>query len=105
MVARPKQPKRLVRPKISETLRKVIESLKKPKKKPIPDIYKTGPRRKPKKLPKVSDLLYRPKRDKDGNIIKPRPKNPKLPKDRKPPRMIPLSNKREQKKRLDRAKK
>jgi len=77
MVARPKQPKRLVRPKISETLRKVMDSFKKPKKKPIPDIYKTGPRttRKKKKLPKVSDLLYRPKRDKDGKIIKPKPRD------------------------------
>lgn len=99
MVARPKQPKRLTRPKISETLRKVMESLKKPKKKPIPDIYKTGPRttKKKKKLPKVSDLLYRPKRDKDGNIIKPRPKNPKLPKDRKPPKAIPLKSRKPKK--------
>jgi len=98
MVARPKQPKRLTRPKISETLRKVMESFKKPKKKRDPGAYLTGPGRKPKKkLPKVSDLLYRPKRDKDGNIIKPRPKNPKLPKDRKPPRMIPMKSRKPKK--------
>ena len=53
--------------------------------------------RKPKKLPKISDLLYRPKRDKDGNIIKPRPKNPKLPKDRKPPKAIPLKSRKPKK--------
>jgi hypothetical protein len=98
MVARPKQSKRLTRPKISETLRKVMESLKKPKTKRDPSAYLTGPGRKPKKLPKVSDLLYRPKRDKDGNIIKPRPKNPKLPKDRKPPRMIPMKSRKPKKK-------
>jgi hypothetical protein len=76
MVARPKQPKRLVRPKISETLRKVMDSFKKPKTKRDPSAYLTGPgRKKPKKEPKIRDLLYRPKRDKDGKIIKPKPRD------------------------------
>tara|TARA_R100000900_G_scaffold39763_1_gene32707 strand:+ start:334 stop:627 length:294 start_codon:yes stop_codon:yes gene_type:complete len=68
MVARPKR-------SMKKTIRKVIDSFKKPKPKRDPSVYKTGPGRKPKKLPKVSDLLYRPKRDKDGKIIKPKPRD------------------------------
>ena len=68
MVAKPKR-------SIKKTVRKVIDSFKKPKTKRDPGAYLTGPGRKPKKLPKVRDLLYRPKRDKDGNIIKPKPKD------------------------------
>ena len=49
---------------ITDTAKKVIESLKK-KRKINPDILR--------KKPKVRDLLYRPKYDKDGNIIKPKP--------------------------------
>ena len=60
---------------LKTTVRKVIDSFKKPKKKRDPGAYLTGPGRKPKKLPKVRDLLYRPKRDKDGKIIKPKPRD------------------------------
>lgn len=90
MVAKPKR-------SIKKTVKKVIDSFKKPKPKRNPDVYKTGPGRKPKKLPKISDLLYRPKRDKYGNIIKPRPKNPKLPKDRKPPVAMPMKSRKPKK--------
>ena len=113
MVARPKR-------SIKKTLRKVVDSLKNAGPKINPDAVRTGPRRRaPKKVteaqknlkllqklqdklknrkkPKVSDLLYRPKRDKYGNIIKPRPKNPKLPKDRKPPVAMPMKSRKPKK--------
>lgn len=68
MVARPKR-------SIKKTVKRVIDSFKKPKPKRDPSVYKTGPGRKPKKEPKIRDLLYRPKRDKDGKIIKPKPRD------------------------------
>ena len=75
----------VTKPSIRKTFRKVRDSLK-PGSRPKlnPDMVKTGPltknlrlKKKPKlnlknKIPKVSDLLYRPKKDKDGKIIKPK---------------------------------
>ena len=83
---------------LKKTVRRVIDSFKKGGPRINPDAVKTGPRRRaPKRLteaqknlrllqklqdqlknrkkPKVSDLLYRPKRDKDGKIIKPKPRD------------------------------
>ena len=91
MVARPKR-------SIKKTAKKVLDSLKNAGPKINPDAVRTGPRRRaPKKVteaqknlkllqklqdklknrkkPKVRDLLYRPKRDKDGKIIKPKPRD------------------------------
>tara|TARA_R100000951_G_scaffold100070_2_gene90717 strand:- start:1081 stop:1371 length:291 start_codon:yes stop_codon:yes gene_type:complete len=95
MVARPKR-------SIKKTVRRVIDSLKKPKTKRNPDIYKTGPRRK-KKNPKTLRDIFKP-----GIQVVPNPKlpkdrkppvikNPKLPKDRKPPVMTPVKRKKPKK--------
>ena len=57
----------------AQKLKEELGRLTKPKR--DPSVYKTGPGRKPKKEPKIRDLLYRPKRDKDGKIIKPKPRD------------------------------
>ena len=93
-----------------QTLKDKVKTLlrKKPSTKRDPEMYKTGPRTKKRRT--LRDML------KPGIQVVPNPKlpkdrkppvikNPKLLKDRKKPKMIPLTNKREQKKRLDRAKK
>jgi len=86
------------KPSIKKTFKKVMDSLK-PGSRPKlnPDMVKTGPltknlrlKKKPKlnlknKIPKVSDLLYRPKYDSKGNIIKPKavPMSKRKPKKKK----------------------
>jgi len=65
---RRRKPKKILE---AEKNLKLLERMKERLKK---DPTLLGPK-KSKPKPKLRDLLYRPKRDKDGNIIKPKPRD------------------------------